>query len=91
MEGQTKFDEIASKILLSDADLALTFVRVAISRPDANARARGLRSAARAWQQICELICRVQMKRDDLTVLGEKLEEIRAGLADANRPAQKFS
>lgn len=50
---QDTFDEIASSILVSDAELALTFIDLAFSRPKGERQAMAFPHAARAYRSIC--------------------------------------
>ena len=84
MQTCDQFDQIGTKLLLSDVDLALTTIRIALSRPPGQSRAIAIAHAKTAYQRICELVCQVQMDRDDLLTLGAQLEKVRAAIEQAN-------
>ena len=84
MQTSDQFDQIGTTLLLSDADLALTIIRIALSRPPGERRTVAIARAKLAYRRICELACSVQMEEDDLAKLGTQLEGIRAALDKAD-------
>jgi hypothetical protein len=78
------FEDIASSILISDAELALTFIELGLSRSDGEEKRRAFRHAAHAYRSICESTYCIRMNQPDAERLGAMLREIEALLADTN-------
>lgn len=91
MQIADPFDEIGTRLLSSDADLALTIIRIALSRPPGECRAMAIARAKEAYRRIWELVGLVQMERDDLVKLGAQLEKIRAALDMASGQSCRIS
>jgi hypothetical protein len=85
MQIADQCDEIGTTLLLSDADLALTIIRIALSRPAGERRATAIQNAKLSYRRICELVGCVQMEGNLLQNVGTKLEAIRAALDEAER------
>ena len=83
MGRRDNYDEVASALLLTDAELGLTFARVAFSYPDGPRRSLVIQRAETAYQQIRKLCRLIQMTDADRVQLQEKLEKLRAALAEA--------
>ena len=88
MASSDNYDEVASMLLLSDAELGLTFVRVACNYPEGPRRELLIRRAETAYQQIIELKSMVQMAVADRAELAERLERLRVALEDASCSTQ---
>lgn len=84
MAGPDNYDEVATMLLLSDAELGLTFVRVAVNHPEGERREMLIRRAGTAYQQICELKEMVQMTAAEGVELSVRLERLRAALEEAS-------
>lgn len=80
MAAPDQFDEIAASVLVSDVELALTFLRAGLSQPEGERRKVTLDRAALSYKRICESICLVRMTDADLVKLTPKLEELGAAL-----------
>ena len=78
-------DEIGTTLLLSDADLALTVIQIALSRPAGERRAAVIQNAKFAYRRLCKLVSCAQMEGNVLRNLGTKLEAIRVALDEAER------
>ena len=89
MQIADQCDEIGTTLLLSDADLALRIIRIALSRPAGERQATAIRNAKTAYRRICELVSRVQMDRNVLQNLIANLEAIRVALAQAEENRTK--
>lgn len=63
MQAVDQFDEIASDLLLSDAELALTFVQVARWPPEGARRVCAIHHAEVAYRSICESLVLVRMSK----------------------------
>lgn len=77
------FNEIATSLLFTDAELGLTFVRVGLSYPEGVRREMLIHHAQVAYHQISELKFLVQMTDADRRELIEKLEELHTELQQA--------
>ena len=84
MAGPDNYDEVATMLLLSDAELGLTFVQVASNHPEGARREMLIRRAETAYQQITDLKNLVQMTAADRAELGERLKRLRAALEEAS-------
>ncbi|UWZ82779.1 hypothetical protein [Occallatibacter riparius] len=71
------YDEIASQILISDAELALTFVHLGNIHSDEESRRASFSRASEAYHSIGESMCRIRLKKHDLEKLGLLLQELR--------------
>ena len=91
MQIADQCDEIGTTLLLSDADLALRSIRIALSRPHpaGERQATAIRNAKTAYRRICELASRVQMDGNALQNLIANLEAIRVALAEAEENRTK--
>ena len=83
MQIADQCDAIGTTLLLSDADLALTIIRIALSRPAGERRATAIQNAKSAFRLICELASSVHMEPDAIQNLSTKLEAIRFALDEA--------
>jgi len=83
MQIADQCDAIGTTLLLSDADLALTIIRIALSRPAGERRATAIQNAKTAFRRICELASSVHMEPDAIQNLSTKLEAIRFALDEA--------
>lgn len=86
MSTEDQFHPIASRILLSNAALALTWAHIAGSLPEIESRTTSMRRAALEYRRICEAICFVRMNDQNLRALGVMLLDLKAAL-DAPRLA----
>lgn len=73
-------DEIGTTLLLSDADLALTIIQIALSRPAGERRATAIQNAKFAYRRLCELVRCLQMEGNAVQNVATKLEAIRFAL-----------
>ena len=83
MQIADQCDAIGTTLLLSDADLALTIIRIALSRPAGERRATAIQNAKTAFRRICELAPSVQLEQNVLENFSAKLEAIRFALDEA--------
>lgn len=81
------FDQISTALLLSDADLALTFVHRAETTTDVERRRESVQRARRAYESICTSITLVRATTPELATLGAKLQTLKAAL-DALEPGE---
>lgn len=88
MDGPDNYNEIASTLLLTDAELGLTFVRVGFSYPEGARRRIAMGRAEEAYEKISELKGLVLMTDGAREELSEKLEKLRAALEEVNLSAQ---
>lgn len=79
------FHETASRILLADAELALTFIHVGSCRSEGEEKDMAFSLAAGAYDSICGSLSTVRMSQNDLAKLGALLFEIKAKLGEAAR------
>ena len=87
MQIANQCNEIGTTLLLSDADLALTIIRIALSRPAGERRTTAIRNARIAYQRLCELVWGVQMDGNAFLNLATNLEAIRIALEEAEGTA----
>jgi hypothetical protein len=85
MHIEDQCDEIGTTLLSSDADLALTTIQIALSRPPGERRAAAIQNAKFAYIRLCKLVGCAQMEGKAIRNLGTKLEAIRVALDDAGR------
>jgi hypothetical protein len=76
------FDEIASSILISDAELALTFIHIGECRSDSAGQRSAFRNAAAAYDSICKSILCIRMTKPDKERLQSMLQEIKTRLGN---------
>lgn len=86
LQNRDEFDRIGSNLLLSDADLALTLIRIATDSSDPEKKRVTLGRARRAYDSICESLTIVRMAAPDLAALGIKLKDIKAALEAMEPP-----
>lgn len=84
MDRPDNFNEIASALLLTDAELGLTFVRIAVSYPEGERRRMVIQRAEYAYRRISELTHQVQMTEAVRMELEERLEKLRAAIQEAD-------
>jgi len=83
MQIVNQCDEIGTTLLLSDADLALRIIQIALSRPAGERRAAVIKNAKFAYLRLCKLVSCAQMEGNAIQNLGTKLETIRVALDEA--------
>lgn len=77
------FNQIAYQMLLSDANLALTFVDMAASHRDPEAVKRSIRNAISAYNSIVVQRRSISMSDEDAAALDSKLKGIRKALIES--------
>lgn len=90
MQIANQCNEIGTTLLLSDADLALTIIQIALSRPAGERRATAIQNAKFAYLRLCELISCEQMEASALQNVVTKLEAIRVALDEAQGTVVPF-
>jgi hypothetical protein len=83
MQIVNQCDEIGTTLLLSDADLALTIIQIALSRPVGERRAAVIQSGKFAYWQLRKLISCTEMDGIAIQNLCAQLEAIRVALDEA--------
>jgi hypothetical protein len=74
------FNRLSVEILLSDADLALTFTEIALNHCDQNSYARTVRNARKAYDTIAAKRSEVAMSADERTELDARLAVLKSRL-----------
>jgi hypothetical protein len=74
------FDQICTNLLLSDADLALTFISIAEGATNLERKRVTIGHARHAYCHICQSLTIVRMRTADIAALGAKLESIKSAL-----------
>jgi hypothetical protein len=77
-----EFDEISTRLLLSDVALALTFIELGRSRPAGESRIMAFHHASHAYHTICKGICCARISEYDLKRLGVRLQELKDALEE---------
>lgn len=77
---QDNFNRVSIEILLADADLAITFTKMALERSEPAAVARITRKARKAYQSISRIRLSVPMSPEESKNLEAKLKVVRKGL-----------
>jgi hypothetical protein len=75
-----ELNRASAKLLLIDADVALTFAEVALTTRDETNRKRAVKDARRAYDEVCTKRHRFKFSDSDGRTLNAKLEQVRAQL-----------
>lgn len=76
------YNQIAFQMLLSDADLALTFVELAASHRDRDTVERTIRNAIGAYNSIVAQHRTIPLSAENAAILDSKLKEIKKALIE---------
>lgn len=75
-----QLNHISVQLLLTDADIALTFLNVAEETHRDDSAEQAIRDARRAYDVICQKLTRFRFSKREAKMLGNKLQQIKARL-----------